>query len=374
MNFFINMENIQRQKGEYEKNLIASILKYPKRVLYGIGESASYALKFFKDNNVEIHGIYDDNEKLNGTYYEGVLITLPEYERKDVAIIIVCSFVNQIRTKLLEFDHDIDNRLFILDGYFRENVDYDYFIENKEKIEYAYHHLEDEKSKYILDKLLEYRYLRDNSILKDFVETESKAYFDEVFLNNFKQGVIIDAGSYKGTFVEKMSLEKDTSNCMFYLFEPNRKFIEEIKIKLKDYNNYKIFNCALCDMDGEMEFTLMETSTSHLIDKKYSAYNIESKNKEIVKVSKLDNIITDELVTLIKVDIEGSEQAFIHGAKNTIVKNRPILLLSAYHKVSDLWELLYFLSHLNLGYKFYIRHYSLLCAKSILYCIPNTIL
>ena len=282
MNFFTNMDRIQSQKGKYEKNLITSILKYPKRVLYGVGESASWALNFFKDNNVQIHGIYDDNEKLNGTYYEGVLVTLPEYERNDVAIIIVCSFIKQIRSKLLEFDQDIDKRLFILDGYFRDNAEYDYFMENKEKIEYAYNHLEDEKSKYILDKLLEYRYLRDNNILKDFAESESEAYFDEVFLNNFKPGVIIDAGAYKGTFVEKMSSKKDTKDSLFYLFEPNRKFVEEIKVRLKDYDNYKVFNSALCDIDGNMEFTLMDTSTSHLINKKYSAYNIESNTKEIV--------------------------------------------------------------------------------------------
>lgn len=300
-----------------------------------------------------------------------MLITLPEYNRRDVAIIVTCSFYNKIRNNLLKYDENIDKRLFSFDGYFRENIDLDYYTEHKEKIEYAYNKLEDKNSKYILEKLLEYRYIRDNKILIDFVEPEEKGYFDEVFLNSFKPGVIIDAGAYKGTFVEKLGKKKDISKCTFYLFEPNRKLVSQIKKNLINYNNVKVFQCALCDKDDEMEFTLMLTSTSHLLDKNYSAYNIESEEKEMVKVSRLDSIIKDEKVSLIKVDIEGSEQAFLKGATETITKNKPILLLSAYHKVSDLWELLYYVSNLNLGYKFYLRHYSMSSAKSILYCIPK---
>lgn len=125
-------------------------MKYPKRVLYGIGESTSYALNFFQKNNVDIHGIYDDNEQINNTYYDGVLVTLPEYDRKDVAIIITCSFYSQIRDNLLKYDENIDKRLFAFDVYFREDLDLNYFNDNKNKIEYTYNALEDEKSKYIL--------------------------------------------------------------------------------------------------------------------------------------------------------------------------------------------------------------------------------
>lgn len=371
MNFFSNLDDIKKRKGIYEQSLINSVLKYPRRVFYGIGESASYALNFFKENNVEIHGIYDNNENISGTYFDGLLITLPEYSRRDVAIIVTCSFYNKIRNNLLEYDKNIDERLFLFDGYFRENIELDYFMAYRTKIEYVYNELEDKKSKYILERLLEYRYLRDSKILMDFVEPEDEGYFDEVFLNSFKPGVIIDAGAYKGTFVEKMAEKKDISKCIFYLFEPNRKLVNQIKKNLVNYNNVKVFQCALCDKNGKMKFTLMSTSTSHLLDKNYSGYNTESEEKEMVKVCKLDSIIQDENVSLIKVDVEGSEQAFLKGATQTIIKNKPILLLSAYHKASDLWELLYYLSNLNLGYKFYLRHYSISVAKSILYCISK---
>jgi hypothetical protein len=60
----------------------------------------------------------------------------------------------------------------------------------------------------------------------------------------------------------------------------------------------------------------------------------------------------------------------IEWATETIKRDRPILLLSIYHRWDDLFKLQEYLMDLNLNYKFYIRHYSLSVAKTILYCIP----
>ena len=73
----------------------------------------------------------------------------------------------------------------------------------------------------------------------------------------------------------------------------------------------------------------------------------------------------------IKIDIEGSEASLLKGATNIIKRDRPILLLAIYHKWDDIFKLQNYLINLNLEYKFYIRHYSLSVAKTILYCIPN---
>ena len=143
-------------------------------------------------------------------------------------------------------------------------------------------------------------------------------------------------------------------------------------IKLK---NYKIFNVALCDKDATMEFMQIPSSTSHIIDKKYNAYKntVDRNDIDIVETNKLDTIITNEKVTGIKIDIEGSETSMLKGAVNTIKRDRPILLLSIYHKWDDLFKLQDYLMNLNLNYKFYIRHYSLSVAKTVLYCIPDKI-
>jgi hypothetical protein len=61
----------------------------------------------------------------------------------------------------------------------------------------------------------------------------------------------------------------------------------------------------------------------------------------------------------------------LKGSENILRRDRPILLLSIYHRRDDLFKLQEYLMDLNLNYKFYIRHYSLSVAKTILYCIPE---
>jgi hypothetical protein len=63
--------------------------------------------------------------------------------------------------------------------------------------------------------------------------------------------------------------------------------------------------------------------------------------------------------------------SMIKWAKETIKRDRPIILLSIYHRRDDLFKLQEYLINLDLSYKFYIRHYSLSVAKTILYCIPK---
>lgn len=59
-------------------------------------------------------------------------------------------------------------------------------------------------------------------------------------------------------------------------------------------------------------------------------------------------------VGLIKVDIEGAEQSFLRGAKKTICEQKPILLISIYHNVSDFLDIKPMIESWNLGYKFKI--------------------
>ncbi len=345
--------------------------KYSSIALYGIGESASYALNYLKDNHIKVDYIFDDDPQKNNSYSEGVLVTLPKYE-PNIAIVVTCSYYNEIREHLLLHDNEIDQRLFMLDGYFRNDYNFDAVKEkDKEKIFYVYQTLADDKSKEVFEKVLKYRYIRDKSILNDIVEPEKNRYFDQVVLDRLKPGVVIDAGACNGMYIKMMENYSDVQNYYFYLFEPNIKLVNKIEKNLVNYKNKKIFNCALCDIDSQMKFVSMPTATSHILDSKYSAYKNNSNEINNVSTYKLDSIIKNEKVTLIKVDIEGSEQAFIKGAKNTIIKNKPILLLSAYHKASDLSELLYYVDSLNLGYKFYMRHYSLSVAKTILYCVMD---
>lgn len=376
MELFDNIENLDSEKIEYINNYLRDIKKYPYIFLWGISESCDEAIKFFDKNNVKIKWIYELNPDKYDYKYKNINVVKQTFDNLDLewAIVITCSYYETIKDKLLLNYKDIENRLFLFDGYFLERKNIGYYLDNKDEIIRCYNVLEDEFSKILYNNLIKYRYIRNPELINKLYESRNECYLDKVFINNFEDGLYIDAGSYNADFITTLANKVSINNSEFYIFEPNKIFYNSIIDNLDRNINYKIFNMALCDEDSTMEFMQIPSSTSHIIDKKYNAYkdSIDKKYVDIVKTARLDSIIKDEKVKGIKIDIEWSESSMLKGSEEILKRDRPILLLSIYHRRDDLFKLQNYIMNLNLNYKFYIRHYSLSVAKTILYCIPQT--
>ena len=74
-----------------------------------------------------------------------------------------------------------------------------------------------------------------------------------------------------------------------------------------------------------------------------------------VKVTDIDSLV-DYPVTLIKMDIEGSEMKALDGATKTIKRNLPKLYVCAYHRNEDLFALGKKILSFDKRYKLYFRH------------------
>src|SRR3989339_600112 len=89
--------------------------------------------------------------------------------------------------------------------------------------------------------------------------------------------------------------------------------------------------------------------------KKVYSFEPLSKTFEILnEIIKLDDFIKKNHlnnVGLIKMDIEGNEEKALLGAKNLISKSKPVLTLSAYHKIDDKIVLPRVIKSLNKHYK-----------------------
>lgn len=377
MELFDNINNISKEKAKYLKTYLKQLKKFSYIYLWGISESCDEAIKLFNKNNIVIKAIIEQNPDKYDYKYKDITVIKQSFDNIDSngAIVITCSYYETIRDKLLVNYKDIEKSLFVFDGYFLENKTIKYYLNNKEIIEGCYNALEDEKSKELYNNLLKYRYIRDPKLINDLYENRSECYLDKIFIDNYQDGLYIDAGSYNADFITTLANKVSIDNSRFYIFEPNKIFYNQIKNNLDKKINYEIFNVALCDKDATMEFMQIPSSTSHIIDKKYNAYKntVDKNDIATIKTNKLDTIIKEEKVAGIKIDIEGSESSMLKGATKIIKRDRPILLLSIYHKWDDLFKLQDYIMSLNLNYKFYIRHYSLSVAKTILYCIPEDI-
>ena len=109
--------------------------------------------------------------------------------------------------------------------------------------------------------------------------------------------------------------------------------------------NIYAFNVGIGNFCGKANFSMSGGRNS-----KKEKGNIE------IEFMTVDSIVGENKVTYIKMDVEGEEENAILGAKNTILNNKPKMLVSAYHKTDDLIKLPETVFGIRSDYKIYIRH------------------
>lgn len=236
------------------------------------------------------------------------------------------------------------------------NENYDYFnkkaddiFNNLNNIEKVYNMLNDYSSKYIFYSILNNWVNYDMQSLKLAMNNKYKHYFDLDIIPNCENEVFVDVGGFTGdTTLDYINTYGENSFKKIYIYEITKQNFDVIKNNLKNYENIEIRNKALKDKKGfiNIDESLVDSSANR-------TKNDDFGNVECVS---LDEDI-NEKVTMIKMDIEGDEIDALNGAKNTIIKNTPKLLISVYHKNTHLWEIPLLINNLNKNYNYYLRYY-----------------
>lgn len=90
----------------------------------------------------------------------------------------------------------------------------------------------------------------------------------------------------------------------------------------------------------------------------------------LVKTLSIDDLTVQQKlpkVDFIKMDIEGAELSALQGAEQTIRRFKPDLAIAIYHSNADFVQIPEFLRSLDLGYKFYLGHYTVYGYETIFY-------
>lgn len=94
-------------------------------------------------------------------------------------------------------------------------------------------------------------------------------------------------------------------------------------------------------------------------------------NKPSFMTITLDDIVKNKhipRVDFIKMDIEGSELHALKGSEATLIRDKPNLAISVYHKPNDCHEIPAYIESLKLGYSLYFGHHSMHHEESVLFC------
>lgn len=216
--------------------------------------------------------------------------------------------------------------------------------------------------------LLEHNYPEDHMLgWVDHDSADEIQYFE--FPTLYHRGTaFIDGGCYDGGDSYKFAEWCEGAYSSIIAFEPDPVNYDKCckKIQSAPLLNFQLINAGLSSQEGAAVFDAQNNKSSHIISIG-SDPNETKPNKISIRTVAIDDIAGDRTVGFIKMDIEGAEFDALHGAKNTIIRDKPLLAISVYHLQGDLFSIMDYLHGLLPEYRFLLRHYGALVDDTILY-------
>lgn len=181
-------------------------------------------------------------------------------------------------------------------------------------------------------------------IQKIMVDTSN--YWDTYalnFINIFlkENATILDIGANIGSHSIYWAIERNATKV--YSFEPLPSTFEILKknIELNKLEDKIIpYNFGLSDKKSK---AMLQTYDHTNIG---SASFIKDKNG-IFELKTLDSLKIKDKIDLIKIDVEGAEVEVLQGAKKTILKNKPTIVIESFHNKDKVDEILNSLGYLQ---------------------------
>ena len=351
------MDSVWKKLSESEKPI----------VMYGMGDGAEKIMAVFKKLGIEPAAFMASDEFVRGHSFMGYHVhRLSEIqEMYEDFIIVVCfgSSIPPVMDKLYELDRQYE--LYSPDvpvfgeGLFNE----EYLDANADKLKKVKKLLADEQSRKVLDDIISYKLTGDIKLLKG-CETPTDEGWS--LLNIGREETYVDLGAYNGDTVDKFLRLTNKEFENIYAVEPDRKSFNRMVRR-----NYALgrgifhpVNAAAWNDDTILQLR-QSGSRGSATGSKYGRGRVTD-----VQAMKVDTLLEGNKATLLKFDVEGSEREALDGARETIAKYRPKVILSLYHRTEDLLELPLKIHEMNGGYRLYLRHHPYIPAWDVeLYCV-----
>jgi len=238
----------------------------------------------------------------------------------------------------------------------------DYYLVIKEhstELENLYLQLADDYSRDIMVAFINAKISRNPKSLICLNVKDEEMYYPEFFKLSDDE-VFIDCGAFDGDSILSFVNKTKGKYSKVYAFEPDKNNIEKLKENTSQFKNIEIIKKGCFSSKTTLYFRDGEGLSS----------TFSNQGNVTIEVDTIDNVIPEK-VTIIKMDIEGSELEALKGAQKTICKNLPKLVICLYHKPDDLFTIPQYISELSDSYNLYLRHYGLYSYDLVLYAIPK---
>ncbi|MGI6153033.1 MAG: FkbM family methyltransferase [Christensenellaceae bacterium] len=334
-----------------EKKSLWDYLKTVKKpvVLYGMGNGAEKIHKELDRIGVRVDGVFASDEFVRDQYfYDHKVITYSEAKKRFPDMVVLTAFGShrdEVVSRIYGIAEEYELYAPDVPVYGDTLFDVEFYWKHEKELNSVYAMLEDDMSKQVFCDILNYKisgklcYLRSSeSSPEEAMQAVLKLADDETYM---------DVGAYNGDTIQEF-LEYVSGYRYIYAIEPDKKNFDKL---LKNTGHLQCIEHIHTGVSKPGETTGTMTGSGR------GAVRSNAAEKAKAEFDTIDNILHGREATYIKYDIEGREKEAIAGAQNTILRYKPKMLVSAYHRSEDVFTLPLAVMEIRNDYKLYFRRY-----------------
>ena len=310
-------------------------------IIFGASNAGRRLKKILEAKGLKIDYFCDNDIKKHGIVIDGIKVLNPSRLKNRPHIVIASMWVKDIAVQLEEMGitNWSSSDEWLLKDHFNLKLDL-------KKIKRFFDLLKDKPSGEVLRRIVNYRL----GLVRLVDSSPYPAYFHPE-VRPEKEDVVIDGGAHTGDTAPAFA----KAAMKVFSFEPEEETYKKLARNVSSLDNVFPEKAALWNKDGYLSFKVVSCSGSS---------HVSFWGKKRVKAVALDTFVKE--ADLIKLDVEGSEERVLMGAKR-LLKLRPKLQVCIYHKPRDLWEIPLLIKKLNPDYEFYLGHHTATIMDTVLY-------
>lgn len=317
-------------------------------ILYGMGNGADMVIKELEERGIEFADIFAGDAFVRGQIFHGKRVKKYSEICSEYSdfFIVMCFAVHDDETiekiKAMANEHPFaaPNVPIVDDGIFTR----EFIAEHNEEFDRAYALLADDESRRNYVNILNFKVSGKIEYL--FACEKDKSF---VYENIFRLGdneTFVDLGAYDGDTIKEFSELTHGKYNKIFAFEADEKNYKKLLKNTEGCENIFSYNLAAWDKKEALLFEKKKGRNSKLS---------QSGTVE-VQACDIDSVIREK-ITVLKMDVEGSEEKAILGASGLIKEYTPALYICAYHRNTDMFRLPLLINSICENYKFYFYHH-----------------
>lgn len=335
--------------------------------IWGSGEVGELIFNKLKEAGIPCRGYVVDDKTENA---EETVYSKEQVLRENQEYVLIRGFLKLFYmsdNEILDLWPGCKGVYSITDAYepeFSDVLTEEYYESHRESFQLVRDNLEDQFSKESLDAYLETKIKKRSEPILPYVVLPQYFFNPSPWARGGynENEILIDCGSFNGDSILDFLNEWNGKYGEIIACEPDPHNFSKLKETISAHNiaNVTPLQIGLYSSKKTLHF--------------HSSGDMESAFKEDgeieLQVDVIDNIAMGKDISIIKMDIEGSELEALHGAIETIKRCRPLLMISAYHKKDDLFNIYQYIDDAVDDYKYFFRCHKPLAVDAVFYAVP----